>query len=70
MHAREQTNDSARIFLALRTEHILTVLKPINLITYYHKIIRFIRSFVQSVAPRIPTEIIRVDLFALGVIHA
>ena len=55
------------IFLDLRTEHIL---KPINLTTYYHKIIRFIRSFVQSVAPRIPTEIIRVDLFALGVIHA
>ena len=30
----------------------------INLITYYHKIIRFIRSFAQSVAPRIRTEII------------
>ena len=53
--AREQTNYSASIFLGLRTEHIL---KPINLTTYYHKIIRFIRSFVQSVAPRIRTEII------------
>ena len=31
----------------------------------------FIRSFVQSVAPRIRTEIIsRVDFLALGVIHA
>ena len=53
--ACEQTNYSASIFLGLRTEHIL---KPINLTTYYHKIIRFIRSFVQSVAPRIRTEII------------
>ena len=53
--AREQTNYSASIFLGLGTEHIL---KPINLTTYYHKIIRFIRSFVQSVAPRIRTEII------------
>ena len=33
-----------RIFLGLRTEHIL---KPIKLKTHYHKI----RSFVQSVAP-------------------
>ena len=43
----------------------------LNLTTYYHKIIGFIRSFVQSVAPRIRTEIRScVDLFALGVIHA
>ena len=41
--------------MGLRTEHIL---KPINLTTYYHKIIGFIRCFVQSVAPRIHTEII------------
>ena len=52
---REQTNYSASIFLGLRTEHTL---KPINLTSYYHQIIRFIRGFVQSVAPRIRTEII------------
>ena len=46
---------SRYLFYKGRTEHIL---KPINLTTYYHKIIRFIRSFVQSVAPRIRTEII------------
>ena len=51
--ARKQTS----IFLGLRTDHIWR--KPINLTTYYNKIIRFIRSFVQSVAPRIPTEIIK-----------
>ena len=56
------------ISLGLRTEHIL---KSINLTTYYRKVIRFIRSFVQPVAPRIRTEIIsRADLLALGVIHA
>ena len=52
---REQTNYSASIFLGLRTEHTP---KPINLTSYYHQIIRFIRGFVQSVAPRIRTEII------------
>ena len=54
--AREQTNYSASIFLGPRTEHIL---KPINLTTYYDKIIRLIRSFVQSVAQRICAEIIK-----------
>ena len=53
--ACKQTNYSASIFLGLRTKHIL---KPINLTTYYHKIISFIRSFVQSAAPRIRTEMI------------
>ena len=54
--AREQTNYSAGSFLGLRTEHLL---KPINLTTFFHKIIRFTRSFVQSVAPRIRTKIIK-----------
>ena len=52
---REQLNYSASIFLGLQTEHVL---KPVNFTTYYHQIIRFIGSFVQSVAPRIRTEII------------
>ena len=46
---REQLNYSASIFLGLQTEHVL---KPVNFTTYYHQIIRFIGSFVQSVAPR------------------
>ena len=66
-HERSERRKSSLPYTGLLTLHShatklglrSTSSNAINLITYYHKIIRFIISFAQSVAPRIRTEIIQ-----------